>query len=692
MRQEMSVKNASYIKGISGIRAISILSILFYHINPSLIPGGFVGVDFFFVISGFVVSLTMAEYRGQQLGPFILGFYRRRITRVVPALLLFVLLALFLSNTLMPSSFLLSNSNKTGLLALIGMSNIFLWQSAGDYFAPTSEYNFFTHTWSLATEEQFYLIYPVIGFMIISVTSHPARRSIGLSILFALALVSIAACALLTKSANNFAFYMLVTRFWELAAGAVLYHMKFRALKVQNGAPWAVLMLFLLTASFFAPVYLSFPFPAAIPAVLTAALLIHTCMNCPDSLTSRSLSIQPIAYIGDISYSLYLWHWFFVVLARWTVGLDTAPIMILVLILSIGAAVISFHGVENPVRRASFVKRAGALSFFTTFSVVLIFSLGASYFSSVALGKLGLKLSATNNTDIWYPYVDGGIAPHTNGCDVKVTKDSLAIGQRIEMTPQACSKPSLEKIFVIGDSHAEAYSRMMYMLATQNRRITIFTLHDCNAFRFMNYGRAPSPECIKAARTLVADLAQNTEPQDVLFLPALRVSRYRGADHGKIYELSDLPNTQDTESADLSNLSERVADLAPLIGRGVRVIVEGPKPVVRSSTFLCADWYTKEKRYCQELKDIPKGEMLERIKYGEFLTARAVALIPNSVLWEPFAILCPGDSCGAFMNGKPLFFDGDHLSGYGNDILFPSFDSLLRNLKSSPEPSASRPN
>ena len=154
-----------YYPYIDGLRAIAVISVVLYHLKDSYLPGGFSGVDVFFVISGFVVSISMANFKGRNFFTFVTTFYARRMKRILPALLFCVLMTGLFAALFIPGSWLSDTNQKTGLFALFGLSNFILAATGNDYFSPKTDFNPFTHTWSLGVEEQFYFIFPLLFFV-----------------------------------------------------------------------------------------------------------------------------------------------------------------------------------------------------------------------------------------------------------------------------------------------------------------------------------------------------------------------------------------------------------------------------------------------------------------------------------------------------------------------------------------------
>lgn len=329
-------------RDIEGLRAVAIAPIVLYHAGLSVVEGGFVGVDIFFVVSGYLItSLIYPSILDRRFSTA--SFYFRRIVRIFPALLLMLaLVCLFGALTLFPIG-LRALGQAAAAAAAFG-SNIYFWRTLS-YFDPTGDLHPLLHTWSLGVEEQFYLFYPVA--LILLARLGPLGFRFGLAALvcgsFALAM------AMTALGRETATFYLLPTRAWELGLGglaAVGVLPRLEPAWARNamsviGASLIVLSIFLIDVD------RSFPAPWALPPALGALLLIA---YGRDAATRLPLTWAPLRFIGRISYSLYLWHWPIMAFYRLENGSDLVFLESAALVgASLVAATLSYWLVEEPV-------------------------------------------------------------------------------------------------------------------------------------------------------------------------------------------------------------------------------------------------------------------------------------------------------------------------------------------------------
>lgn len=338
--------NNQYLPSIDSLRALSIIGVVFYHYELGL-SGGFVGVDVFFVISGYLI--TGIILRELSAGTFsVLRFMARRIRRILPASLVMVFIVLVVGSLLFLRDDLTTLA-KSAIAHCAMLANVYFYRD-GDYFASPNELKPLLHSWSLAIEEQFYIVYPLALILVYRLMRHRL-----FAVLCSAFLASLAISIIGVFQFPSATFYLLPTRAWELLLGGILCCMP-----LSNGlkASWANVVSIVGALMIVAPmvVYSKFtPFPgvaALVPCVGTAAIIITS--NNVDCLVTRLLSLSGLRVVGIVSYSLYLWHWPIISFARyvWGVSLGGAG-TVAALALSIIVAFLSWKFIENPFRRAS---------------------------------------------------------------------------------------------------------------------------------------------------------------------------------------------------------------------------------------------------------------------------------------------------------------------------------------------------
>ena len=340
------ITKLAYRPDIDGLRALAVLAVIASHLPEKFLPSGFLGVDVFFAISGFVVTASLLNQRRTKLSQLYVNFLARRVKRLIPALTVCVAVTGFVVLATDPFP---RHSIQTGLAALFGFANIVLFNFELDYYSPSSMFNAFTHTWSLGVEEQFYVVFPMFAwlfyFRMQSNSSRAAFRRNDPG-----GLVSVALFAWLYEEHQPAAFFLMPTRLWELGIGALVF---LASQRTQSGrlrsalrrlSPFALVGLIVC---FFAPE--GYAVPATLAAVGLTGLLLATDDR---TLASRLLVLPPVVYIGKISYSLYLWHWPVIALGPIVLATSWRSSALYVVVMGV-AAVVSFHWVEKPLRYRS---------------------------------------------------------------------------------------------------------------------------------------------------------------------------------------------------------------------------------------------------------------------------------------------------------------------------------------------------
>lgn len=362
-----------YRADIDGIRALAVLSVIIFHINPQLLPGGFLGVDVFFVISGYLITNIILQEN--HLGTFsFLHFYVRRIKRIFPALFVVLILSSIVATLLLRPEMYVSFM-KSARYASAQLSNFFFSQKV-DYFSEGFSGQPLLHTWSLGVEEQFYLFWPLLIFICFklfrSATSlninnkHHMNRMVAV-VLLLLSLLSFIACYFLADVNRNLAFYMFYSRAFEFCIGGFL---SLHLVHVPKGktSNWLIgtIGLILLSFSF---VFIkeeflgrSFLQFAVVVPCIGSALIIYA--DKQKSLVNRILATRLPVSIGKISYSLYLYHWPVIIFWKLfnnthVVGINAA---LTIIFISFSLSTLSYFLVEQPSRKASFPDKSVLIS------------------------------------------------------------------------------------------------------------------------------------------------------------------------------------------------------------------------------------------------------------------------------------------------------------------------------------------
>jgi peptidoglycan/LPS O-acetylase OafA/YrhL len=343
---------AKFRSDIEGLRGLAVLLVVVFHAGLGL-SGGFVGVDVFFVISGFLITGLLLRERQQTGRIDFVAFYARRIRRLLPAALAVILITL-------PIAFVLFAPLDRvqmiwdGAASAVSVGNIRFALAEGDYFANLAAPSPFLHFWSLGVEEQFYLIWPAL--LILAATARHIRRGVWLA-LFNVFLASLTAAAVLTTLAPNWAFYSLPTRAFELAAGGLLAVLAPTIAKLPRWLigpfGWLGAAMVIVSALTF-DAGMAFPGTVAlIPTLGAVAMIAAGEAGISWWSPAALLSVGPMRFVGKISYSLYLWHWPIFVLGGMALGFgrEPGPLIGLWLIgMSIGVSMLSWALIEEPFR------------------------------------------------------------------------------------------------------------------------------------------------------------------------------------------------------------------------------------------------------------------------------------------------------------------------------------------------------
>lgn len=675
--------SSGYVPFIDGLRAMAVLAVLIHHLDPAWLPGGFAGVDVFFVISGFVVSASVSRWSGGP-GRFLAYFYARRMLRIVPALVVCLLATTLASTLFVPTAWLSSSIDSTGSWAFFGVSNLYLALHQESYYSPTAAFNPYTHTWSLGVEEQFYLVFPLLFF---AWTRGGRWRQLAIAEFALAAIGSFLHGAFRAKVDPGISFYLITTRFWELAAGVLLFMLLDRLHRIRPDRPPASslggmaawLSLGAIAFTLATATIATFPVAGAVPAVLGVLGVIAFLDRAgPRSLLARGLSSPLAAYVGKRSYSIYLWHWPVIVLMRWTCGNDNLAQVLVAALMALTLGELSYRFIESPIRQARLRHRASRIAIVAAGVVLTTAGWGLS--KLIVLERRALSMSTVSrNAESWYPH-PAGSSPAAPGCVLRMTDDGN--GLATSLTREGCSALSSTRaaLFVLGDSHAMAYSTLLseYVLRTGSF-VRLYPNAGCAVASLQS--EREGGHCPAQAAVAMADIVARAKPGDVLLLAALRLNRlgtqFAASEDPALWSSMDTPDSQVRRAAAKPELERLLADVS---AKGVHIVFDAPKPMFRAPAFRCADRFNASNPICASgLTESKAALEAYRAPVVESLH-RIAARVRGATVWDPFPVLCPTDPCRAIVDGQPLFFDGDHLSAHANRLLYPSFAVFIEAL------------
>jgi peptidoglycan/LPS O-acetylase OafA/YrhL len=630
----------AYRPDIDGLRAIAVLSVIFYHLSTSTVAGGFLGVDMFFVLSGFLI--TSIIWREAQLHRYsIARFYERRVRRILPALLLVLAFTtLFSALVLLPAD--LIGYGKSLLATMAFVANLYFWRDT-NYFARAAEYKPLLHMWSLGVEEQFYIFFPLLLAFLVRFHSR-------------VALYVTAGLAILSFAANMFmnyiggaspAFFLLPTRAWELGIGAVLALLPTQTIPRRNVEVQAWVGIALVAAGIILPRTVPWFVPEGTLVVLGTALLIYTGRAASLPMVNRVLSWRPVVFIGLISYSLYLWHWPVFVLLRYYFVDGVSPLVWIGALVFIGlAATASWYFIERPYRSKAMPIRNVLLS--AGSGAVALAAVAVAIVSNHGLPHRFSAQSAVINRAIGTEY----------RCDVS---QMIALG-----ISRACPlnlpsrNPAQAQAVLLGNSHAQMYAPAWKTVFEEHHvKGLLVPLNGCLPMVSANESRP----CVGAAqRNLVSVLSLQRVRTVIVAFTWWHSTLTDGA--GRVL------NNRDNSAliAAIDDLDQR------LVHAGKRVILVGP--------IVLPGWdvpTTLSRELAFGLPVDKKLYMPEPYFMRQFGSAIRHFESQKDVVFVPaYQAQCRNGRCYYVIDGRSLYADDNHLSVLELWRFQPLFESAYR--------------
>lgn len=626
----MQGKHLAYRPDIDGLRALAVLAVIIFHFNKEWLPGGFVGVDIFFVISGYLITGIISHQA--ERGEFSFAeFYLRRIRRIVPATL-FVTLA----SVIFGACFMLPEDSrslsKSAIAATFSAANIYFWKFLDTgYFAASSDTVPLLHLWSLGVEEQFYLLWPAL--LILALKAGGRYAVIIGTILLAAASFWLGQSTL-TKD-PSFAYYMLPSRAGELLIGAVTYWIcgnTTRALRGWISESLSIVGALGLAGSF---VFINeadgFPgFISLVPAAATALVIIAGAFG--GSGISSVLSIRPAVAIGLVSFSLYLWHWPVLAFYRYAYGepsLLSAALTCAAVIVA-GTAVSYFY-IENRFRSESTPRKTLLVATSASAAIVAV-AAGLVLTGGDPVGRL-TNNDTSNLTQVnTKPAIDYKFV-----CQLaKFDKDTI--------TDPRCVVGDLSKapsMLIIGDSNASHYLGFIRAVA-EDKKVSVRNITQSACIPFFENNKNYLPKArADACAEYNANVMTYVKDYKTIFISAQWA-------------------TYNKSPSFYVDFEKQIATLSSTVPH---VIIGLQAPRFKKYDRACAE---KSKKiaglHCEEnARFRSTSDMATNLKIIEIASK-----FPNVKTFTIRSYLCNDGTCSAYLGGKPLYYNTGHLSIFGS--------------------------
>ena len=649
MRQSASnlPYSLAYRPDIDGLRALAVGTVILFHAFPHLLPSGFIGVDIFFVISGYLITgILLGDLQRSQWS--IYRFYSRRILRIFPALLIVLLFCLVLGYFLL----LADEYGQLGKHIATGMafvSNFSLWLESG-YFDGASDHKLLLHLWSLAIEEQFYLAWPLLLWLAWRV------NQVALFLVLACALSFIANT--LNIGADLFGtFYLPWYRFWELGIGGLLVYIQFIPKTAISSNRISLLGLVLLLGGFILiDRYRLFPgWWALLPTIGTALVIAAG----PYAFFNKYvLSHRVMVWLGLISFPMYLWHWPLLTFSRLYWAQPSVSRLIITAVLSIPLAYLTYHFIEKPIR---FHQQQAKLK------VILLMALG------VGIGLIGLLVFWSDGA----PNRNLANKHHRIESDLKWNYwDNKECIKLFDVSPCQMTLVNPKNILIMGDSHA---NQLYPGIAQHSRDLGVLNLGSCPPLdeilvlvsKNQEHNPGSKDNCIKNTFQIINRLNSiSTVIISTYSLPLLdgKPANQKDYDYwGNVTLRSNLP-------AELGLNQQQLLENGLL--RTLKRITALNKEIifVRNTPTISEDL----RDYCIKRNVLGAQSMnctIPRVQY-ESQRAKEAPLIkaielgmPNVKIFDPLDIFCDQTVCYLIKDGRSLYRDHNHLSEYGSSLI-----------------------
>lgn len=660
------MSSLKYRPEIDGLRAVAVIPVVLFHLGFEWIRGGYLGVDVFFVISGYLITAILIQE--QENGTFSFAkFWVRRIRRILPALIVMVVGTLLISYFIVFRP-ILSSYAGDALAAIFSYANFAMLFKFGDYWGEAAESSPFLHAWSLSVEEQFYLLYP---FLIFLLYHKKVRKKISPTyVLLAIIIISLVLFLIAAIRYPHYAFYLLPTRAWELACGGLLaiiiprLNQTKNAIIIKNIIPSVGFVLILV--SYFISFKIKGIGPETLFAVVGSMMVIG--FSSENEPIRRLLSLKPFIFIGKISYSLYLWHWPIIVLAKqasYRVDFDYLTVLFIAGIVMTAASIVSYYFVETPTRHMRGILRLVAALMIVCLSTIWLYRtsiINFSYTSSFATTKFyGLfydisPIIPKGSSDRNSAKRKGIIAPERDSIyNEAYARDGI-------ITNNTGGTPS---VVVLGDSHGSMWAKVIDEIGDElDFKESFYTSVGSNPI-FNPKGAAPIEQQRGFNDQQWKEFVIRFKSNLALWQPKILIVVSKWSIRKK---------------SDFSNLGEIIKMVAPY---GTKVLLINQPPIIdaigenNSSQFLTYLGFKPQ-----------QGMQYIRVNNNESVAEKNYELreladeCPSCHLMDINSNYFNSDSALIINNDEILYYDDDHLSYQGTLIMKEALKEKIQSLLS----------
>lgn len=626
---------------IDGLRFLAVMLVILHHLEISLFSGGFIGVDVFFVISGYLITSILFK-EATNGGVSFADFYKRRVVRLAPAFFVVVFFTSFTAYALMLPSEIVAYA-KSLVSSVFFVANFYMWNEIGGYFVDNAAKTPLLHLWSLSVEEQFYIVWP---FAIMALVFLKKRVPI-----FPVVLIVTVVGALFSEwGVRNYlaaSYYLLPTRFFELSAGGMLAflpvlsrtNMLFRIL------PWIGLFMICYSAIYYSPSMLFPGFSAAVPVIGTAILIRYLQV---ESLLGKVFSSSGFVALGKVSYPAYLWHW--PVIAY--LNIMNVPISfwvgVIVVFSTFAFSFMTYFWVEKPASKFRSSRSFKVIVFGFAFPVVisLIFVLYVQKTQGIPERFSDFLVEKSSAIGSWASRIRG--ACHNGYLTGLASEDECVLGQKREVVD----------FLLIGDSHANHFTGMMDVFGNE-AGLRGYDSSQSNTIYLPGVDRVYSKSGqekihreFRSRNEDWTDIIKNNDYKAVVL----------GGSYAIHYESDSFVHENDRGRQVFRDSFKRA--LRVIEEAGSRAFLITGSPVLIDTEYDCG---LLNERFGKSLAcKYPRSRHNEKFSGWAAFVSELKQEFPRVVFIDPVAVLCDEDYCYAELDGLPFYHDSNHLNYIGS--------------------------